>query len=386
MVLDKLGRPQDYFRVIHVAGSNGKGSVCAYIESALRENGYKTGLYTSPHIFDIRERIMVDGKKAPDDLWEKFGNELWEEVRLCGVFLTYFEFLTVLMFLIFREMKVEVAVIEAGLGGRYDATNVGYKNKLLSIITSISLEHTALLGNTRLKILKEKEQILGKTGLGLFNIKEKNLVSHIWKTFGGRAFFTKDFYLVKESSPGMHKLKAHTGKIIKVKTKMPEPVQAENLATALAALEIINAFGVFTNISKSLRGISKTRLYGRFTMIGKGLYLSVAHNADAMKKVTETLFAVFGGRPVVIVFTALKDKNIKAMISEIKKYKKVFLVITQLNNERAEKAETIEKIAKNAGVMCRVEKDPKKALKFAVSFGAEAVVVCGSFYLAAAVD
>jgi len=386
LVLDRLGRPQDSFGVIHVAGSNGKGSTCAYIEAALRANGFNTGIYSSPHISSVKERILVSGRQVPDTLWEKLGNELWDEIRLQRTFLTYFEFLTALMFMIFRELKVQLAVIEAGLGGRYDATNVDYKHKLLSIITSISLEHTALLGRTTIKILKEKEQIVPSGGLGLFNLKEKALVAHVKKEFGGRAVFPSDFYAVKKQGVGEHVIKEAGGGEFSVITAMPEPVQAENMALALSALRIIMAFGYKTIQKTNLKGMARVSLPGRLGKISKGVYASVAHNSEAIEKLVAGLKAIFAGSPLVMVFTALKDKDIGAMLGAMKKYRQLSLIITEIKNERAEKAEVIASIAKKLGIMHRVEKDPKEALVLARSYKAKAVIICGSFYLLGALN
>ena len=152
-VLENLGNPQDSLKCIHVAGTNGKGSTCAMLDSILREAGYKVGLYTSPHIFEYTERIKINGQEISQ---EDFAS-LFAEVSDLGVKLTEFEILTVIMFLYFQRNDVEVVVLETGMGGRFDATNV-IKENLCSIITQIDLDHTDRLGKTRDEIAFEKAE------------------------------------------------------------------------------------------------------------------------------------------------------------------------------------------------------------------------------------
>ena len=150
-VLDKFGNPENSLKFIHVAGTNGKGSVCTMLASILQEAGYKTGLYTSPHIWEYTERIKVNGADIPKETFAEYV----QMITGTGIHLTEFEILTVMMFLYFKEKNVDTAVLETGLGGRLDATNV-IKQNLCSIITHIDLDHTDRLGDTKDKIAYEK--------------------------------------------------------------------------------------------------------------------------------------------------------------------------------------------------------------------------------------
>ena len=150
-ILEKLGNPQDKLKYIHVAGTNGKGSVCAIIESILREAGIKTGLYTSPHIFDYTERIKISGEDISKSDFVRLFEKAYNVSKKSDISITEFEILTVIMFLYFAENKVEVAILETGMGGRFDATNV-IKENLCSVITQIDLDHTDRLGKTKNKI------------------------------------------------------------------------------------------------------------------------------------------------------------------------------------------------------------------------------------------
>ena len=151
-LLERLGNPQDKLKVIHVAGSNGKGSVCAYLAGILQENGYKTGLFTSPHLIDERERIRINGMMiTKEEFAEAYARVKAVEDELGKGSLAYFDYFLGIAFIVFLKQNVDICVIETGLGGRLDATNA-VKNPVLDIIATISLEHTAILGNTIEKI------------------------------------------------------------------------------------------------------------------------------------------------------------------------------------------------------------------------------------------
>ena len=384
-ILALLDNPQDVFGVIHIAGSNGKGTTAAFIEAIFRASEYKTGVYTSPHINNFRERVAVNGKSAPEDILSKNVNLLKKTIKKNSTYLTYFEFMTVLAFLVFRECGVEIAVIEAGLGGRYDATNVNYAAKLLSVITSVSLEHTQLLGNTCLKILKEKEEIV--KGAGLFNLKDNNLRKHVKKRFGQIAFFPEDYFKVENIS---HNISGINAKLKDVKNKRPimikllmhEDVMAQNAAMALAAAEIIRSMDVNVDMKKAVKAVERVRVAGRLQKISKDTFVSVAHNPEAVDAMFSALAKMLAGK-VTYIFSALKDKDIKSVLQSVKKYKNVQLVITAINNDRAEDPSVIKKLADKAGLKSYLEPDNDKAFALARKIkGRGVVVIGGSFYLA----
>jgi len=384
-VLLALGNPQDAFGVVHIAGSNGKGTTAAFIEAVFRASGYKTGLYTSPHISDFRERILFNGAFVTEHILETNTVLLKKTVKENNTFLTYFEFLTVLAFLCFKECGAEIAVIEAGLGGRYDATNVNYSAKLLSVITSVSLEHTQFLGNTCLKILKEKEEIV--KGAGLFNLKDNSLRKHVKKRFGEMAFFPEDYFKVESTAHDNNGIKT---KILDVKNsrgfmiKLPmhEDVMAQNAAAALAAAEIIRSMDVAIDMKKAVKAIERVKVKGRLQKISKDTFVSVAHNPEAIGAMFAALAKMKAGK-VIYVFSALKDKDIKSVLKIVKGYKKVQLVITGIDNERAQAPAAIKALADKAGIKSFVEPDNNKALALARRIkGKGVIVIGGSFYLA----
>ncbi len=289
-VLDKLGNPQDDLNCIHVAGTNGKGSVCAIIESILRAAGYKTGLYTSPHIWEYTERIKVDGENISKEDFAKYT----EQVFNTGIHLTEFEILTVIMFLYFKEKKVDVAILETGMGGRLDATNVIKKN-LCSIITQIDLDHTDRLGDTKEKIAYEKAGIIKMgcpviTSMGYEEIKDR--ADELSSLFIFVTPFVRQDFIDALSLKGKH--------------------QIDNLALALTA---INQF--FPNIKEEtiLNGLKNVNHPCRFEYIKeKNLIIDASHNPNGIKALRDNLDYYFPYEKRRFVFGCLRRKDYKKML------------------------------------------------------------------------
>lgn len=379
-----LNNPQDDFKVIHITGSNGKGSTASYLTAILMEHGIKTGTYTSPHLKHPSERIAIQGNPAGRRQMAVQGFKLARLIRKHGIRLTYFEFLTALAFHIFSKAGVKVAVVEVGLGGRYDATNVDYKHKLLNIITSISLEHTNYLGKTLKSILKEKEKIIGKEP-SVCNIKGRKLRRFLKLKHHNNVVFTNEICRIlniKVSQDGLLVLMGLPGRNLLVRTAMLEPVQAENLATVLTAVEVLRAGGMKLEDGRVVRGILKTSVPGRLTWDERGYYLSVAHNPAAIGAMLDALRRLHPGKKITYVFSILKDKDIGSVLYAIKKHKNVSLVLTAIDNERAISLEKLERLVVKYGISYAAEPDNMKALRLARRIkGRGVIVVGGSFYL-----
>ena len=289
--LEKFGSPQDDIKFIHVAGTNGKGSVCTILASILQEAGYKTGLYTSPHIWDYTERIKVNGKNITQ---EEFANYV-EEICNCGIHLTEFEILTVMMFLYFKKCKVDIAVLETGLGGRLDATNV-IKNNLCSIITQIDLDHTERLGNTKEKIAYEKAGIIKPecpviTSMGYEAIRDR--ADEMNSLFILANPYVNPEYIEALSLKGLH--------------------QAENLALAINTIEYLFK-DITTDIIKE--GLKKVKNPCRFEYFkDKNLIVDGAHNPNGIKALKENLDYYFPNEKRRFVFGCLKNKDYKSMMN-----------------------------------------------------------------------
>lgn len=263
-----LGRPHRAYPSIHIAGTNGKGSVACKIAAALRLQGYKTGLYTSPHLSVFRERIEIDGRMIPPETAEALLAEVFAQAD--GLTLSFFDYLTALAFLYFARESVDFAVVETGLGGRWDATNV--IAPLLSVITSIGYDHTHILGNTLEQIAREKEGIV-KPGIPL--------------VAGPKA---APFYPYAIAAP------AAAGPFYDL----------ENQAIARTALQVLQR-QIPISQDAIEKGVEK-RPRCRFEIAGSKI-LDVAHNPDAFERLTQALAFHFPGRkfPFWMAFSADKD-------------------------------------------------------------------------------
>jgi dihydrofolate synthase/folylpolyglutamate synthase len=377
-VLGLCANPQNDFFVIHVAGSNGKGSVSTFLASILSAHKLKNGLYTSPHLIDVKERIAINNGKAGEKIFVSEGVKLFKLIDDNKIKLTYFEFLTVLAFVIFRREKVKWAVIEAGLGGRYDATNVDYAKKVLSIITSISLEHTAILGKTEMAILREKEMIIGASQ-AIAAITKPQLVKHMKKIFKGHITFAPVANPVKtvQYLPAGLKVVFKHGKYA---TRMIEPAQAENISTVLTAVDVMKKEGFTFDNSLVKNAIAKTSLPGRMSWSNKGYYLSVAHNPAAFKTALSALRNISNGKKIIYVFSALKDKDIDSVFKEAAKEGNILFILTAIDNSRAINIGKLEETIVKYGIEYMVIPDNKKAILEAKKHSG-LVVIGGSFYL-----
>jgi len=290
-VLDKLGNPQDMLKCIHVAGTNGKGSVCAILASVLQEAGYNAGLYTSPHIWEYTERIKINGE---DISREKFAQYV-QMIAETGIHLTEFEILTVMMFLYFAEQNVDIAILETGLGGRFDATNVIKKN-LCAIITHIDLDHTERLGNTKDKIAFEKAGIIKPdcpviTAEGYEAIRDKadecNSMLILSNPFVNPEFI--DALSLKGNQ------------------------QVENLALVVNTINYL-----FKDIDDETikEGLRKVKNPCRFEYIReKHLIIDASHNPNGIAALRDNLDWFFPSEKRRFVFGCLKNKDYEKMIN-----------------------------------------------------------------------
>lgn len=293
-ILELLGNPQDKLDCIHVAGTNGKGSVCAILSSVLTCAGKKTGLYTSPHILKYTERLQINGTPVSDENFSRYVFEITELADKNNIDLTEFEILTAVMFKYFYDNKVEVVVLETGLGGRFDATNVIKKN-LCSIITHVDLDHTERLGDTIDKIAFEKSGII-KPGCPCI-------------VFEGREAY-KDAADKLDAPLIMIAPFANTEKLA-----LKGTYQQENLSLALAAIG-----EVFPEISQNIIdiGLQKVRHICRFQYIeDKNLIIDGAHNPNGINALRSSLDFYYPNYKRRFIFGCLKNKDYPKMVREL---------------------------------------------------------------------
>ncbi len=291
-VLDLMGNPQNNLKCIHIAGTNGKGSVCAIISTILTQAGYKTGLFTSPHIFRYTERIKIDNNEINEDIFADKIFKINELAQKNNIHLTEFEILTAVMFEYFAENNVDYAVIEVGLGGRYDSTNV-ISNPLCSIITTIDLDHTDRLGDTIEKIAEEKSGII-KTNCPVV-VSKNNKGFEIIKshTTNNQLFIAKKYNYNDLSLKGNY--------------------QKENLNLALTSIELL-----LPNLDKNIiqNALKHVVHHGRFEYFeNKKILVDGAHNPNGIKVLRENLNIYFKNYKKRFIFGCLKNKNYPEMIN-----------------------------------------------------------------------
>lgn len=350
-VLESFGNPQDKLKYIHVAGTNGKGSVCAILDSILHEAGYKTGLYTSPHIFEYTERIKISGIEISKEDFAKYFEKVYKKTKELNTYLTEFEILTVMMFLYFADNNVDVVILEIGMGGRFDATNV-IKENLCSIITHIDLDHTDRLGDTKEKIAFEKA--------GIIKQNCPVITSEVYEVIKDRADeldsmlilippVVEKKYTEELSLKGLH--------------------QSANLALALCVINYL-----FPQISNDiiLKSLSKVKNPCRFEYFkDKNLIVDASHNPNGIQALRENLDYYFPNQQRRFVFGCLKTKDYEKMMNILfRESDEIYL-----NEFNYPNACTFEELMKNCPVNAKqYNKD--------VILGLDKLnVICGSFYM-----
>ena len=337
-LMDRLGNPHETFKSVHIAGTNGKGSTAAFISEILIESGYKTALYTSPHLERFNERIKVDNVEISDHRLKK----IYAEVQAAAdqfppLSPTYFEFATAVAFLYFSSVKVEIAVLETGLGGRLDATNVVIPE--ISVITPISMDHSDYLGDTLEDIAFEKSGII-KDSVPVVSGRQTDEVRQIIekRAFDKKAILHlrgRDFDFVSSGERCIN-YRAPSGILDNIELSMIAEYQNENAALAVAVIKTLKKSGI--NISDNVirSGIGKTVVPGRFEIVCADPYivLDCAHNPGGAKKLVDSLDSFFGNTDGIFVVGIMNDKDVKGILLELAK-KAQKIILTKPDTERA---------------------------------------------------
>ncbi len=321
---ESFGNPQNVFPSIHVAGSNGKGSTCNIIASVYEQAEYKVGLFTSPHLLNYSERFRINGQKIPETDLIFFFQEYLPLIK--SFRLTYFEIATAIAFWWFAREKVDIAIIETGLGGRLDATNV--ITPLISVITSIALEHTDILGDTIQAIASEKAGIIKTDVPVVTGHLPPEATRQIKKAAASKRSTVKEIdYLNPQIKSGTFQLKTDT-KEVEVPVPFRAPVQTYNAAMAWQVVNLLNyklpiSQRCFCEGLKEIYRNKKT--LGRFEQLHPlyRWYFDGAHNVEAIKAMKESVQTVGEVNDAVLVLSLMKDKINKKMIIELLEFKKI---------------------------------------------------------------
>jgi len=359
-LLREVGRPERAYRSIIVAGTNGKGSTSSMLASILLESGYRTGLYTSPHLVDLRERWMIGGAPISEEL-------LAHSIALlqrASVLPTYFEALTMIAFIAFREAACDVAVLEVGMGGRLDATNV--VKPIASLITPIGFDHMEYLGNTLRKIAREKAGVIHRGAVVLTTNDDPVVVDVLRKR---AAKFGDRFVVVAEEHD----------------TPLTGAFQRRNAALAVRAAEELR--GVLPRITAESieRGVRATRWRGRLermTAGGKDVWIDGCHNAHAIRAVAPFI-AAHVAPPRVLVFGIMGDKDVHDVARTLFPHF-ARIIATEPYPPRSAHAAELAELARGMGIAAEVEPEPRRAFARALASGGRSLFVGGSLYLAGA--
>lgn len=391
--VEALGSPHLKYPVIHVAGSKGKGSVCALCSSALKAGGYRVGLYISPHLNDYNERIQVDGVPIPHAELVALVEELKPVIESVPQIST-FEITTGMAFLYFARQKVDIAVIEVGLGGRLDATNV--VEPLVSVITTLGYEHTNLLGSTLAQIAGEKAGIIkpGRPVVLAPQEEEARLaVEAIASERGSRLIQVGRDYTF---SPLSHSLDGQELLIERPADVDFQPVQLrvpllgrhqlDNTATAFAALETLREEGVRLPQESLVSGFAAVSWPGRFEILRRDppLVVDSAHTRDAAHKLRAALDDYFPGVPVTLIFGASDDKDISGMLAELAPRLESILMV-RADHPRAIEPAALVEIARSLNIPARDAGPVGLGLEAALQEArpGKMVLVAGSIFVSA---
>lgn len=317
-LLDLLGSPQKSLKIVHVAGTKGKGSTCAFMAHILAEAGYRAGLYTSPHLHRVNERIRILDKAAIAAAEDFSGSitdgqlaEIVHDVRgpianllNRGVLLTYFEVLTVAALVFFHRQKVDCVVLETGLGGRLDATNAA--ESTIAVITPISLDHVNILGKTVEAIAKEKAGIIKSSKQRVVLAPQPPEIMEVLKQ--------------RCAEFGIAPTVADEEKIRNVKVSLKGAHQRVNAAIAVEAVAHLRSLGYKIEDEAIGRGLSSTRWPARFEIVHERptVVIDGAHNAASAKALAQTLTEEFPGRRIILVLGCSSDKDVQAIVRELK--------------------------------------------------------------------
>lgn len=389
MLLESLGNPQDSLSFVHVAGTNGKGSVCQMVSSVLRASHYKTGLFISPYITDFRERIQINNELIEKEKLVETAEYVFshlDKLNAEGIIITEFEFVMAVALEFFKREKVEVVVFETGLGGRLDCTNV-IKPPLCAVITRIGLDHTDILGDTIELIAKEKSGII-KEGSAVVSSEQLSealsVIENTCRELDVPFTLASTEMLTDRDLTLTHTAFTYKGE--RIKLYLTGEHQVQNAASALMCLETLKAKG-FENISSDTikEGFLQVRNPARLEVLSENplVILDGAHNKDGMETFANSVKTLSDGKGVLII-GMLKDKDSRGSLELIDgMFTSVYTV--PIDNPRALTSEEMGEIAREHFESVTVTNSVQEALSKALSEAQEKNIplfVCGSLYLA----
>ena len=372
-LLEALGHPERAMRHIHVAGTNGKGSTCAMIEAALRVAGRRTGLYTSPHLVEPTERIQVGGKQVTREQFTWAFQKVHQVAMQMEDHSTYFETVTAMGFLLFRELGVEIAVVEVGMGGRLDATNV--ITPVLSVVTPVDFDHETWLGKSLRAIAGEKAGILKPGVPAVIAPQKAEAQERLRESIAGPVEWVSDWETreVELHRWGSRFVAARGERAIRVECNLAGEHQVTNALTAVAALE---AFGV------DAAGIGEAKWPGRLERVARDpdIIVDGAHNPAGVRALAAYIRRFFGDRRVWLIYATMRDKSVDE-IGDLLSPVASEIILTQVDSARALRPEALRELFDHPRV--RTSAGLKQALEMARGEASreDVIFITGSLFL-----
>ena len=370
----ELGDPQKDYKIIHIAGTNGKGSTSTTIETILLEAGYKVGKYTSPHILKFNERIRANDEDISNENIAKYYELLKNTIKKLNIKPTFFEVTTAMMFKYFSDLKLDYVVLETGMGGRFDATNVC--DAEICAITNISLDHTEYLGDSIYKIAKEKAGIIKNTPVVIVADNDADFLKAVGEE---KATIINVLDKYKDAKKVLNFKDFITE--IEIDDKKYEfslfgDYQFKNFLTAYEVLKQLKIADDI--IARACKKVVWQCRFERYS-INPLVILDGAHNVDGMNELCKIIKQGYAPQEVVIITSILKDKDVKHMLPPMRKISENIIFTSLEDNPRGTAGEVIlEQLEDKRG--CVVENNIIKAYSLAKSLNKKVIVICGSFY------
>ena len=383
-ILEGLGKPHRNYACIHVAGTNGKGSVAATLSSILFESGYKVGLYTSPHLVRFNERICINNRPISNDEVVK-SYQAVKRVHHGDRSPTFFEFATAMALYAFNRHQVDWAVIETGMGGRYDATNI--IQPAVAVITNVSLEHRDYLGNTLVEIAREKAGIIKQATPVVSGVKQKQaraVVQQVARKKNAPLFILGKDFKVRQNPSGKFSYTGIAHHWRHLRTPLLGRYQVQNAALALAAGEILIKSKTSLTQKSIQRGLANTRWSGRLEIVCQHplVILDGAHNLIAARNLSRFLAENLAERTITLVVGILNDKPYRSMLNSLLPQCSR-AIITRAKTGRAIAPQKLMTIAKKTMSDVTMISDVAEAARYAIGTAGNDDVVCiaGSLYV-----
>ncbi len=386
-LLDAVNNPQRQVSFVHVAGTNGKGSVSAMLASICRQAGYRTGLYTSPHLQNVRERIRLNGRMIPGKKFTDIVNQLVPVSEELGC--TFFEFITALAFIYFAAQKAEIVILETGLGGRFDATNV--VKPLMSVITNIDYEHTEHLGTDLVSIAKEKAGIIKKSIpclIGDMPEEAEKAIIAVCNENNSLFYCAKTECRCQNINQQIthNTFEIYLQNVLAGKVNLPLPgiKQVENARIAVSATKILRQKGFNIEYKHVINGLNHVNWPGRFQTISRDPYIivDVAHHIASFQQLSGILEKLSSEYKIIVIFGLLKDKNLHEIVKFISPVASRVIAV-RAQSDRSFAVETIKKEFQQQKIPVKAFNSVKEGLLYSIEHykRGQLLFITGSHYI-----